>query len=95
GVDDAIHFMHRFKNNKGDDFIKSIRLTIIETGRPIILSTVSIVAGMMMLSFGSFMPIRYFGLLMSISLFGCMISTLIFMPPVMILFDKIKKLVKK
>ena len=95
GVDDAIHFMHRFKNYEGKDFMENIRLTIIETGRPIILSTVSIVAGMMMLSFGSFMPIRYFGLLMSISLFGCMVSTLIFMPPTMILYDKLKKLIKK
>lgn len=95
GVDDAIHFMLRFKNTKEDNFMDAIKTTIIETGRPIILSTVSIVAGMMMLSFGSFMPIRYFGLLMSISLFGCMISTLIFMPPVMILFHRIKALFKK
>lgn len=96
GVDDAIHFMLRFKNYGSDiDFLDRIRSTIIETGRPIILSTVSIVAGMMMLSFGSFMPIRYFGLLMSISLFGCMASTLIFMPPVMILYDRIERALKK
>lgn len=100
GVDDAIHFMLRFKKNcnKGGasfDYLDAIRMTIIETGRPIILSTVSIVAGMMMLSFASFMPIRYFGLLMSVSLFGCMASTLVFMPPVMIFYHKISKALAK
>ena len=65
--------------------------TIVETGRPIILTTISIVCGMMMLSFASYTPIRYFGLLMSITLFGCMVSTLIFLPPVAILIGRIKK----
>ena len=93
GVDDAIHFMirlrHKEKENPDEPYIEKIKDVIIETGRPIILTTVSIVLGMMMLSFASYTPIRYFGLLMSITLFGCMASTLIFLPPVAILIDKI------
>lgn len=92
GVDDAIHFMIRYINKRkelnGVTYITLIKDTIRETGRPIILTTISIVFGMMMLSFGSYTPIRYFGLLMSVTLFGCMCSTLIFMPPFMILLDK-------
>lgn len=95
GVDDAIHFNLRLKSNikglKGCKYKDIISRTIIETGRPIILTTVSIVAGMMMLGFASYTPIRYFGLLMSISLMGCMISTLIFLPPFIILFDELGK----
>ena len=67
-----------------------IAMTIKDTGRPIILTTTSIICGMMMLSFASYTPIRYFGLLMSVTLFGCMASTLIFLPSVAILVDRIK-----
>ena len=90
GVDDALHFMIRYsrKRKAGVLGIDAIRETIVETGRPIILTTISIVFGMMMLSFGSYMPIRYFGLLMSVTLFGCMVSTLIFLPPFAILFSR-------
>ena len=97
GVDDALHFMLRYsrKRKSGDGSITAIRDTLVETGRPIILTTVSIVFGMMMLSFGSYTPIRYFGLLMSVTLFGCMVSTLIFLPPFAILFSKIGSAVKK
>lgn len=101
GVDDAIHFMIRYGRKKklGISMVEAIKRTIIETGRPIMLTTLSIVLGMLMLSFGSYTPIRYFGLLMSVTLFGCMVSTLIFLPPFAILFDKlgvyIRRLCKK
>lgn len=95
GVDDAIHFIlrlkHKQKNEKHLEYKELISGTIIETGRPIILTTVSIVAGMLMLGFASYTPIRYFGLLMSISLMGCMVSTLVFLPPFIILFDELGK----
>ena len=103
GVDDAIHFLLRYSNlrkHKKELSVKqSLSLTIMETGRPIILTTVSIVFGMMMLSFASYTPIRYFGLLMSVTLSGCMISTILFMPAMIIfgntLSEKIKTLKKR
>lgn len=99
GVDDAIHFMLRLRTKEKQypnaSTTELLHEVIIETGRPIILTTVSIVAGMMMLSFASYTPIRYFGLLMSITLFGCMASTLLFIPPCAILIDKIKQRFKK
>ena len=93
GCDYAIHYMLRLRKNmlKHNELMMRplIEKTLVETGRPIFLSTASIVAGMMMLTFASYTPIRYFGMLMSISLVGCMVSTLIFMPPVAIVLDKI------
>ncbi len=93
GCDDAIHYMIRLRRSmdKHTEYSMKelIEKTISETGRPIILSTLSIVAGMMMLTFASYTPIRYFGMLMSVSLTGCMVSTLIFLPPAAILLDKI------
>ena len=92
GVDDAIHFMFRFrdKHSSLNDAKKALESTMKETGRAIIMTTISIVVGMMMLSFASYTPIRYFGLLMSVTLFGCMASTLLFMPPFTILTFRIQ-----
>ena len=97
GVDDAIHFTFKLQSElqKEKSVEEAVHDTINLTGRSIIMTTVSIVVGMMMLSFASYTPIRYFGLLMSVTLFGCMASTLIFLPSFTLLFDKIGKAIGK
>ena len=71
-------------------------MTLEETGRPIILTTVSIVAGLCMFLFASFSPIRYFGLFMSVALTVAMLATLFVLPVVMIVSNKIKdRIIKK
>lgn len=85
GIDDAIHFLIRYKNKLGidDRTVESLLSeTIRETGRPIILTTLSIVGGMLMFLFASYTPVRYFGSLMSMALLNCMLSTLLIMPSV-------------
>lgn len=85
GIDDAIHFLIRYKNKIGidDRTVESLLSeTIRETGRPIILTTLSIVGGMLMFLFASYTPVRYFGSLMSMALLNCMLSTLLIMPSV-------------
>jgi hypothetical protein len=88
GIDDALHFLIRYNNKRKDNPSDSIKLqldkTIRETGRPIILTTLSIVTGLAMLSFGSYTPIRYFGILVSVSLITTMLATLFILPPVII-----------
>ena len=64
-----------------------------ETGRPIILTTVSIVAGMLALLFASFTPIKYFGLFMTVALTVAMMATLFILPSVMIACNKLKNVV--
>ncbi len=94
GIDDALHFLLHYreikKNNKNKSIEEVIILTLNETGRPIILTTVSIVAGMCMLLFASFTPIMYFGLFMSVSLTIAMLATLFVLPVVMIVSNKVK-----
>ena len=97
GVDDAIHFLLKYSTlvSCGDNHYKDcLKTTIIETGRPIVLTTISIVMGMIMLTFGSYMPIKYFGVLMSVALMNSMLATIIILPAVIILFTKIKNLLK-
>jgi Predicted exporters of the RND superfamily len=98
GIDDAIHFMIRYNNLKKagiTDTKECVSKTITSTGKPIILTTLSIVLGLSMLGFASYMPIRYFGLLMSVTLFSCMFSTLIFMPSVIIMLESLSSRRKK
>ena len=99
GVDDAIHFTLRYSKNReiycNEKQAETIKRTIEETGRPIILTTLSIVLGMMMLSFASYTPIRYFGLLMSVTLGGCMVSTILFLPATILLKEQILSKAKK
>ena len=94
GVDDALHFSLRYRrySKKYADTKEIVSHTLRNTGRPIILTTLSIVSGMLMLSFGSYMPIRYFGLLMSVTLTAAMLSTLLFLPSFTLLFDWVKSL---
>lgn len=98
GVDDAIHFIIRYrmkrKENSSLTVSQALKANIIDTGRPIILTTVSVDAGLLMLLFGSYTPIRYFGILMTVALTAAMISTLCMLPPCLILFDKIGKAIR-
>ena len=95
GIDDAIHFLIRYKNkeieNNHQNVKLSLRETIHETSRPIILTTAAIVLGISMLSFGSYIPIRYFGILVSTSLLNTMLATLFILPPVILFTDRIEK----
>jgi len=99
GVDDAIHFLLKYsslkKENTNENIKKLIKITIQTTGRPIVLTTLSIVFGMMMLSFASYLPIKYFGLLMSIALMDSMLATIFILPSFIIFINKIKFLIKK
>jgi predicted RND superfamily exporter protein len=100
GVDDAIHFLLEYTNlrkeNPNLNTKQIINQTIRTTGRPIVLTTISIVLGMMMLTFASYLPIKYFGLLMSIALMNSMLATILILPSTIIMVDLIKnKIIKK
>ncbi|MDC7124540.1 MAG: efflux RND transporter permease subunit, partial [Spirochaetales bacterium] len=94
GVDDAIHFLLQYKKQYkllNGDRNAAVQCTYLITGRPIILTTISIVAGFLVLCAGSFKPVVFFGVLVSFSLFAAMFSTLIFLPSLILVFDKLIK----
>lgn len=96
GIDDAIHFLIRYKNKIGTGLSveEMISTTIKETGRPIILTSLSIVGGMMMFLFASYTPVRYFGTLMAMALLNCMLATLFVMPSTIRLITALKRIVR-
>ena len=99
GVDDALHFIIRYKlrrkENPGLSVMQAVKDNLIETGRPIILTTISVDAGLIMLLFASYTPIQYFGVLMCVALSAAMLATLCVLPPFIIAADKIRTLVKR
>jgi len=99
GVDDAIHFLLHYSQNKKKNPSVAVpvlvRQTLEETGRAIVITTLSIVLGMLMLSFGSYTPIRYFGILMSVALMNSMLATILILPAMIVGLEKLKKVCKR
>jgi len=99
GVDDAIHFLIHYRENlrmmEGKSVKEVVQFTIETTGRPIVLTTLSIVAGMAMMIFGKYVPIRYFGILMSIALLNSMLATILILPSSLIFFSKLGRILKR
>ena len=99
GIDDALHFIIRYRLKQKEHLAlptkELLKQNIIETGRPIILTSLSIDAGLIMLVFASYTPIQYFGILMCIALTAAMLATLCILPPTIILSDKIGEKLKK
>ena len=94
GVDDAIHFLLRYrlrrKAKPDQNIIEALHDNLRETGRPMFLTTISVDAGLLMLLFASYTPIKLFGVLMSLALTAAMLATLCMLPPTLILVDKIR-----
>ena len=94
GIDDALHFLLRYRlhkrENPNEKIETLISCTLKETGRPIILTSLAIDAGLMVLLFASYTPIQYYGMLMVVSLTIAMLSTLFILPVVLLLTNRIK-----
>ena len=67
----------------GSDRHKALAGTLVIAGRPIVLTSLTIVAGLLVLVFSRFMPILYFGLLVCMALFTTTLGALIILPAVL------------
>jgi predicted RND superfamily exporter protein len=85
GVDDAIHYLLQFQRQLklGGTTKEVLHSCGRISGRPIALTTASIVAGLLVLTFASFKGIVYFGALVSFTLTFTMIGTLIILPAIL------------
>ena len=86
GVDNSIHLLLQFRRQKAlypKDVEKTITNTLVITGRPIMITTASIVGGLLVLMFASFVPIAYFGVLVSITLFATALGSLVVLPVIL------------
>ncbi len=89
-VDDTIHFINAYKNNKkrGLSTYDAIVETYSITGRALIATTTLLVAGFGVFVFADFVPSRYFGVFCSIILFYALVCDLLLLPAILLKFDK-------
>lgn len=85
GVDNSIHFLLRFREQEKlySDIGTILGHTLKIAGRPIIITTTSIIGGLLILTFASFRPIIYFGLLVAVALFTAALGTLLILPAIL------------
>lgn len=81
-VDDTIHFLSKFKlaQNKGHDIEAALRITFLETGKAICLTTLILFFGFLVMLFSIHPPSVTIGLLISLTLFSALISDLLLIP---------------
>jgi predicted RND superfamily exporter protein len=81
-VDGTIHVLARFREERGRG--RSVDDALLAaaggTGRAIVVSSLTLVAGFSVLFFSSFVPVRYFGELIAVTVASCLVATLVLQP---------------
>ena len=91
GIDDSIHLILQYRKQERFDNknIESlIRRTMIVSGKPILLTSASLVGGLLVLSLSGFLPIVYFGLLISLVLVSTTFGALVILPALLAIFSR-------
>ncbi len=88
GIDDSIHLIIWYRRQLKElpepaDRPKALAGTLVIAGRPILLTSLTMVAGLAVLMFSRFMPILYFGMLVGLALFTTTLGALIILPAVL------------
>jgi len=81
-VDDTIHFLSKYKlaRNKGLEVEKAMRITFLETGKAIVLTSIVLFFGFLVMLFSIHPPSVTIGLLISLTLVSALLSDLLFIP---------------
>ena len=97
GVDYSIHVITHFNSHikLGSTISGALDETIAISGKAIIINVVSVSAGFLVLLFSEMVPLQYFGLLISISMVGSGMSAITFLPAILILVNRKKKIALK
>ena len=87
-VDDAIHFLYRFKSElkKDGNHYLAIQRTLSGIGRASVFTTVVATCGFLIFCLSSFKPIQYFGLLTGITMISALAADLFVLPSWILLF---------
>ena len=93
GIDYTIHFISRYKNElKSKEKVDALKTTLTGTGRAIVFNSISIAAGIFVLSFSNIKMMAAFGQLIGSVMLVSVIYTLLLLP---ILLDKVDFKLKK
>jgi predicted RND superfamily exporter protein len=88
GIDYTIHFINRYKDElKKNNRIDAMKNTMIGTGRAIVFNSISVAAGLIVLSLSKIEMISIFGKLISSVMLISVVYTLLLLP---ILLNSVK-----
>ncbi len=84
-VDDTVHLMTAFERElrSTGEIPGAIKSTLLDVGRPVVVTTVLLAAGFSMLILGSFLPTRQTGGLIALIAVAALITDLVFLPAMM------------
>jgi uncharacterized protein len=81
-IDDTIHFLSSFKLNqsKGESVDKALHTTLLETGKPVVLTTIILFFGFLVMLFSVHPPSVTVGKLIAVTLVTALLSDLFINP---------------
>lgn len=85
-VDNAVHIIRRYRQSleeRGNDDGWVIWLTILRTGKPMVLANLMLIASNLVFMLSSFVPVQLGGLLWVVTILACVAADLIFLPSLM------------
>lgn len=93
GVDNAIHYVHRFKEEfeRDRDYWETVRRSHGTIGRAMYYTSVTIALGISILAMSNFMPTIYFGLLTALSMAVALLANLTLLPLLLVRFKPLGK----
>lgn len=93
GVDDTIHYIHRFKVEFAKDnfYYYTIHRSNTSIGNAMYYTSLTVVIGFSILTLSNLIPTIYFGLLTMLVMIAALISNLILLPKLLLLFKPFKK----
>jgi len=93
GVDDTIHYIHRFKEEyrKDHDYIQAMKRSHSSIGYAMYYTTLAVVLGFSILVLSNLIPTIYFGILTVIVMITILSSALLLLPRLLIIFKPYNK----
>lgn len=87
GVDDAIHYLHRFREEFSDssDIITAVERAHLTIGRAMYFTSMIIIGGFSILMLSNFLPTVYFGLLTALAMILALLANLTLLPALLVL----------
>lgn len=88
GVDDTIHYIHRFRREFSDDgnYMAAMHRAHASIGRAMYYTSVIIIVGFSILGLSNFKPTIYFGLLTGLAMLVALLGALVLLPKLILVF---------
>jgi len=88
GVDNAIHYIHRFKAEfqKDGDYIKTMYRSHASIGLAMFYTSITVTLGFLVLALSNFIPSIYFGVFTAIAMLSALLANLTLLPKLILMF---------